>query len=81
MTDRRPRSAQINRVSAAEAYLGMGELEHALDTARAAIPMTQTLTSARSVERLRRFAGRLEPYGGSVMIREFRDHLNSELAA
>ncbi|MER5420450.1 helix-turn-helix domain-containing protein [Streptosporangium roseum] len=76
-----PRSAQFNRVHAAEAYLEMGELEQALASARAAIPMTKALTSVRSVELVRQFAGRLEPYGDSVMVREFRDHLKCELAA
>ncbi|WP_344972431.1 helix-turn-helix transcriptional regulator [Streptosporangium fragile] len=80
-SERLPRSAQLNRVHAAEAYLDMGELEQAIDSARAAIPMTKALTSARSTDLLRRFADRLEPYGDSVMVREFRDRLNSELAA
>ncbi|MGC5012319.1 hypothetical protein ACLQ2R_16265 [Streptosporangium sp. DT93] len=79
--ERIPRTAQFNRIHAAEAYLGMGELEQALASARAAIPATKTLTSARTVELARRFAGRLEPYGDSVMVREFRDHLDRELAA
>ncbi|MCW2877086.1 MAG: Helix-turn-helix protein [Sphaerisporangium sp.] len=59
----------------------MGELKQALDSARAAIPMTKALSSARSVERLGDFAGQLEPYGTSMMVQEFRDHLNRELAA
>jgi tetratricopeptide (TPR) repeat protein len=79
--ERFSRAVQLSQVNAAEAYLGMGELEQALDSARAAIPMTKALTSARSVERLQKFAGQLEPYGDSVMVREFRDHLNHELAA
>ncbi|MFF3441695.1 helix-turn-helix domain-containing protein [Streptosporangium sp. NPDC002721] len=79
--ERIPRTAQFNQIHVAEAYLGMGELEQALDSARAAIPMTKALTSARTVELARQFAGRLEPYEDSVMVREFRDHLNSELAA
>ncbi|MEU8270516.1 helix-turn-helix domain-containing protein [Sphaerisporangium sp. NPDC049002] len=79
--ERFPRSAQRNRLHTAEAYLGMGELEQALDTARAAIPATKALTSARSVDLIRQFAGQLEPYKGSMMVREFRDHLNHELAA
>jgi len=29
----------------------------------------------------RQLAGRLEPYKSSMMVREFRDHLNHELAA
>lgn len=80
-SERLPRSAQINRVSAAGAYLGMGELERALDSARAAIPSIRALSSVRSVERLRDFARQLEPYGKTVMVREFRDQLHRELAA
>jgi len=80
-SQRLPRSAQFCQVNAAKAYLGMGELEQALDTARTAIPMTKALHSARSVERLRQFAGLLEPYNNSIMVREFHDHLNHALAA
>lgn len=79
--ERIPRTAQFNQLHAAEAYLGMGELEQALDTARAAIPMTKALTSARATELIQQFADRLEPYSGSVMVRQFRDQLHSELAA
>ncbi|MFC7380645.1 helix-turn-helix transcriptional regulator [Sphaerisporangium rhizosphaerae] len=79
--DRLPRSAQFNRVHAADAYLGMKELEQALDSARAAIPMAKALSSARSVEFIQAFADRLEPHGTTVAVREFRDHLRSELAA
>ena len=79
-TEKRPRSAQLNRMSAAEAYLGMGELEQAVDSARAAIPMAKSLTSARSVERIRKFAKRLEPYD-TIQVREFRAYLDSELAS
>ncbi len=78
---RLPRSAQINRVSAAGAYLAMGELEQALASARAAIPMAKGLTSARSVGRLKDFADHLQPYGTTVAVREFREHLRIELAA
>ncbi|MEU9887637.1 hypothetical protein [Sphaerisporangium sp. NPDC051011] len=79
--ERLPRSAQFNLVHAADAYLGMGELEQALDSARAAVPMAKALSSARSVEFVQAFADRLEPYGTTVAVREFRDHLRSELAA
>ncbi len=79
--ERLPRTAQFNRIHAAEAYLAMGELEQALGSARAAIPMTKPLSSARSVEFIRGFAGQLEPYGKSTAVREFRDHLHSELVA
>jgi hypothetical protein len=69
------------QVNAAEAYLGIGELEQGITRARAAIPAIKALTSPRLVERLRQFAGQLEPYRGSMMVRGFRDHLNHELAA
>ncbi|WP_405152253.1 hypothetical protein OG589_24555 [Sphaerisporangium sp. NBC_01403] len=77
--NRLPRSAQFNRVHAADAYLRMGELEQALDSARAAIAMAKTLSSARSVEFITGLADRLGPYGGTVAVREFRDHLRAEL--
>ncbi|MFF5205381.1 helix-turn-helix domain-containing protein [Streptosporangium sp. NPDC000396] len=80
-TAKRPRAAQINQVSVAEAYLGMGEVEQAVDSARAAVPMTRSLTSVRSVERIRKFSARLEPYGTTVQVREFRAYLDAELAS
>lgn len=80
-TERRFRTAQFTYVSAAEAYLGMGELEQAVESARTAIPMARRLTSARAIERLRVFADRLTPYEDSVCVREFRDQLNERLAA
>ncbi|WP_147268930.1 helix-turn-helix domain-containing protein [Sphaerisporangium album] len=79
--ERRPRSAQINRMNAADAYLGMGEVEQAIDSARAAIPMARSLTSVRSVERVRKFSDRLEPYAATIHVKEFRAYLNSELAS
>ncbi|GAA3509228.1 transcriptional regulator with XRE-family HTH domain/tetratricopeptide (TPR) repeat protein [Streptosporangium album] len=81
LTTKRPRAAQINQVSVAEAYLGMGEVEQAVDSARAAVPMARSLTSARSVERIRKFSARLEPYGTTVQVREFRAYLDSEFAS
>ncbi|MFG1873582.1 helix-turn-helix transcriptional regulator [Sphaerisporangium sp. NPDC049003] len=79
--ERAPRSAQFNLVHAADAYLAMGELGQALDSARAAIPMAKTLSSARSVDFITGFADRLEPYDTTVAVREFRDNLRAELAA
>ncbi|GAA4200524.1 hypothetical protein GCM10022252_53870 [Streptosporangium oxazolinicum] len=79
--EKRPRSAQINRMNAAEAYIGMGEVEQAVESARAAIPMARSLTSVRSVERIRKFSDRLEPYETTVQVREFRAYLDSELAS
>ncbi len=78
---RRPRSAQINRMNAADAYLGMGEVEQAVESARAAIPMARSLTSVRSVERIRKFSDRLEPYATTIQVKEFRSYLNSQLAS
>ncbi|WP_329083877.1 helix-turn-helix transcriptional regulator [Streptosporangium sp. NBC_01469] len=75
------RAVQFVQANAAEAYLGTGELEQGIARARAAIPAIKALASPRLVERLRQFAGQLEPYKGSMMVREFRDHLNHELAA
>ncbi|GGK63629.1 hypothetical protein Sme01_05870 [Sphaerisporangium melleum] len=76
-----PRSAQFNQVHAADAYLSMGELEQSLDTARAAVPAAKSLSSTRSIEFVQAFAARLEPHSTTIAVREFRDHLRSELAA
>ncbi|GII86693.1 hypothetical protein Ssi03_46830 [Sphaerisporangium siamense] len=75
------RSAQLARVNAADAYLGAGELEQAISHARAAIPSARSLSSPRLNERIRGFAADLEPYGDTVLVREFRDHLRTQLAA
>ncbi|MGW4643563.1 helix-turn-helix domain-containing protein [Sphaerisporangium sp. NPDC004334] len=77
----RPRSAQLNRVNAADAYLSMGEVERAVDMARTAIPAARSLTSVRAVERVRRFSDRLTPYADTVHVKEFRAHLAAELTA
>ncbi|GGK89251.1 hypothetical protein Sme01_49520 [Sphaerisporangium melleum] len=79
--EKRPRSAQLNRINAAEAYLSMGEVEQAVDSARAAIPLASSLTSVRSVERIRTFSDRLEPYAATIQVKEFRAHLNAELTS
>ncbi|MEV6984690.1 helix-turn-helix transcriptional regulator [Sphaerisporangium sp. NPDC051017] len=80
-TERRNRSAQLSRVSAAEAYLGMGELEQALDSAGKSLSMAKTLTSSRSLERLYRFDKHLTPYANTIHVREFRAHLTQTLTA
>ncbi|MFC4536238.1 helix-turn-helix domain-containing protein [Sphaerisporangium dianthi] len=79
--ERRIRSAQLARVNAAEAYLGMGEVDQAVDVARTAISSARSLTSARLVERIRRFSDRLEPYGATVQVKEFRAYLDGELVS
>ncbi|MGW0587829.1 hypothetical protein [Streptosporangium sp. NPDC002607] len=63
---------QLSRVSAADAYLRLGELEQAIDSARTAIPMARSLTSPRLVGRIRKFSDRLEPYSTTIQVREFR---------
>ncbi|MFC6084825.1 helix-turn-helix domain-containing protein [Sphaerisporangium aureirubrum] len=77
---KRPRSAQLNRLNAANAYLAMGEVEQAVNSARAAVPLTTSLTSTRATDRLRAFAARLDPYGTTVQVREFRACLDTQLA-
>ncbi|GAT68500.1 transcriptional regulator [Planomonospora sphaerica] len=79
--ERRLRSAQLNRVNLAEAHLGMGEVEQAVDSARAAVPMARSLTSTRLVGRIRKFSDRLKPYGTVVQVKEFRAHLAEELVS
>ena len=76
----RPRSSHLNRVNAAEAYLSRGELEQALDHARAATSGATTLTSPRLVEHIKRFDKRLKPYETSIRVREFRAYLDHVVA-
>ncbi|MFC6083742.1 hypothetical protein [Sphaerisporangium aureirubrum] len=79
--DRFLRSAQINRVHAADAYLRLEEVEQALDAGRPAISAIKALTSPRTVDFIRRFDRDLDLYTGIMAVREFRDHLRAELAA
>ncbi|MGP3935372.1 helix-turn-helix transcriptional regulator [Nonomuraea sp. KM88] len=77
----RPRSAQLNQLAAAGAYLEKGELEQAVDRARAAVPVAGPLPPARLVESIRQFDKRLRPYENTIHVREFRDYLHHQLAA
>ncbi|RBQ18614.1 hypothetical protein DP939_19185 [Spongiactinospora rosea] len=77
----RSRSAQLTRISAAEAYLGMGELDHAIDSARTAVPATKTLSSTRLRDRLTHFATTLHPHATTIHVREFHAYLHEELAS
>ncbi|MGW0805751.1 hypothetical protein [Nonomuraea sp. NPDC002799] len=77
----RPRSAQLNRLAAADAYLGGRELEQALHSVRSAVPVAADLASARLVESIRQFDRRLRPYEGTVQVREFRAYLHQQLAS
>jgi len=79
-TTYRPRSAQLTRVNIANAYLAKGELEQALDHARAATKGAMVLTSPRLIERVKRFDKRLKPYEKSIKVREFRAYLENRLA-
>jgi DNA-binding XRE family transcriptional regulator len=79
--DRRPRSAQLNRLNMATAYLGMGELEQSLECARATVPEAKRLASTRLIGRIRKFDKKLEPYAQTIKVREFRSHLTDQLAA
>lgn len=78
---RLPRSAQINRVHAAEAHVKLGDVEQALEAARPAILATKALASPRTVGFLKGFDKHLDPYADTIAVREFRDHLRRELAA
>lgn len=75
------RSAQFNRMHAAESYLAIGELDQALHTARPAVPLARSLTSSRAVDYVERFTTQLEPHRDRIAVREFRDHVRTELAA
>ncbi|MEU0483957.1 hypothetical protein ABZ260_32830 [Streptosporangium sp. NPDC006013] len=79
--ERRFRSAQLSRVGAADACLGLGELEQAVDSARTAIPMARSPTSSRLVGRIRKLSDRLEPYSATIQVREFRAYLDRVLVS
>jgi len=76
----RPRSAALNRIATAHAYLGMGELEQAVDAARKAVAEGRTLNSPRTIERVKRFDKRLKPYEKTIQVREFRAYLDHATA-
>ncbi|MET8154902.1 hypothetical protein ABZT47_00935 [Sphaerisporangium sp. NPDC005289] len=42
---------------------------------------TRALTSPRTVDFLKSFDQNLAPYADTIAVREFRDHLRTELAA
>jgi transcriptional regulator with XRE-family HTH domain len=75
------RSTQFDTVHRAEAELSLGDLDAALASATAAIPMANGLTSHRSVKLIKRFDGHLDPYGREIRVRQWRDHLRTELRA
>ncbi|MDF5754722.1 helix-turn-helix transcriptional regulator [Spongiactinospora sp. TRM90649] len=73
----RSRSAQLTRISLAEAHLAAGELDQAIDAARAAVPGARALTSTRLNDRITHFAKALRPYKDTVHAREFTAYLRS----
>ncbi|MGP3918666.1 helix-turn-helix transcriptional regulator [Nonomuraea sp. 10N515B] len=77
----RPRTAQLNRLAAAHAYLGKGELEQAIQSVRTVIPVACELASSRLVESIQQFDKRLKPYERTVHVREFRAYLDQQLGA
>ena len=76
----RPRSSHLNRVNVAETYLSKGELEQALDHARAATTGATALTSPRLIGHVKRFDKRLKPYENTIQVREFRAYLDHATA-
>ena len=77
----RPRSAQLNQLAAANAYLGKGEMEQAVDRVRAAVPIAGSFASTRLVESIRQFDKRLKPYENTIQVREFRAYLDRQLVS
>jgi len=76
----RPRSAQLNRVTVANAYLDKQEVEQAVAVIRA-VPAANTQASPRLMESIRQFDKRLSPYEKNVQVREFRAYLDQQLAS
>ncbi len=76
----RPRSVALTRLAAANAYLGMGELDQAIDSARTAIDEGSSVNSTRLIDRVKRFDKRLRPYETSIHVREFRSYLEHKIA-
>ncbi|MFC7734213.1 helix-turn-helix transcriptional regulator [Actinomadura keratinilytica] len=74
-----PRAAQFNTVHVATSRLGLGELDGALESAKAAIPMANTLTSRRSLDLVKAFDAKLGPYRGEQKVKEWRDYMRAEL--
>ncbi|GII96368.1 helix-turn-helix domain-containing protein [Sinosporangium siamense] len=74
------RSVQLTRLSAADSYLGMGDLDQAVDTARQAISGLKELTSTRAGNRALGFAKRLKADFPGSQANEFGDYVRSELA-
>ncbi|GAA4242342.1 hypothetical protein GCM10022254_75010 [Actinomadura meridiana] len=79
LDSRFPRAIQLNTVHMATAQLGMGELDHALVSAKDAVPMANALTSRRSEEWVRDFDTRLAPHSDDRRVKDWRDYMRIEL--
>ncbi|WP_239137822.1 hypothetical protein [Sphaerisporangium rufum] len=75
------RALQLARVNAAEAYLGLGEVDQAVEIVRSATSAAGSLSSTRLAERIHGFVRRLEPYAATVQVKEFRAYLAAALAS
>ncbi|MCG5218073.1 hypothetical protein [Streptosporangium sp. KLBMP 9127] len=74
-----PRSVQLTHISAAKSQLAMGELEQALDSARAAARGAKELTSTRAITFVRDFHIQLQPHRANRLVKEFDRYLETEL--
>ncbi|MCG5218140.1 helix-turn-helix domain-containing protein [Streptosporangium sp. KLBMP 9127] len=74
------RSVQLTHISAAKSQLAMGELEQALDSARAAARGAKELTSTRAITFVRDFHIQLQPHRANRLVKEFDTYLETELA-
>lgn len=79
--NRYPRSVQLTQTSVAEGYLGMGDIEAALEHARAAVISAKDLTSTRATAHLHDFTTHLKAHRDSAHVRDFTDYLRAELAS
>lgn len=76
---RYPRSIQLNRIHRAQALLRMNELEEAIRTAHKGIPVTGTVTSARTVALVKTFDRELHSHAKEPSVAEWREHLHTQI--
>lgn len=76
-----PRSVQFNTVHLAQALAAKGELDAALEHARAAVPMARALSSHRPLALIRQFDAELDPRADERRVREWRSYMHGELRA
>ncbi|MFI6392231.1 helix-turn-helix domain-containing protein [Nonomuraea sp. NPDC050540] len=78
---RYPRSILLTQVSVAEGYLGMGEIEAALEHAHAAVTSAKDLTSTRATAHLHDFTTHLQAHRDNRHVQDFTNYLRTELAS